>query len=102
MQPTSSVMADVRYGFRQIRQSWIRGEIRALDRSAPVPAVGTVDAEPGMSLARRRFQAWLLAMFSLLAVLLAAVMGLAVLVACAVPAWRAARIDPTLTLRQDG
>jgi ABC-type antimicrobial peptide transport system permease subunit len=32
----------------------------------------------------------------------AVVMALAVLTACAVPAWRAARIDPTRTLRQDG
>ena len=51
----------------------VRGEIRALDRSAPVTAIGTVDAEIGESLAIRRFQAWLLAMFSMLAVLLAAV-----------------------------
>jgi putative ABC transport system permease protein len=148
-----------------------------------VTAVSTVDAQIGESLALRRFQAWLLAMFSILAVLLAAVgvfglmaqlvtrrtpeigvrmalgarpgqviamvlrqgavlaaggaaagligaflvaralrsllfgvgagdplayvgaaaiMGLSVLIACAVPAWRAARIDPTLALRQDG
>jgi putative ABC transport system permease protein len=161
----------------------VRSEIRTLDRSAPVTAVSTVDAELGESLALRRFQAWLLAMFSMLAVLLAAVgvfglmaqlvtrrtseigvrmalgarpgqvvamvlrqgamlaaggalagligafllaralrsllygvgagdpfayasaavvMALAVLTACAVPAWRAARIDPTRTLRQDG
>jgi putative ABC transport system permease protein len=160
----------------------VRGEIRALDRSAPVTAVGTIDAELGESVAIRRFQAWLLAMFSSLAVLLAAVgvfglmaqlvarrtpeigvrmalgatpgqvvgmvlrqgallastgavvgllgafllaralrsllfgvgagdpvsyvsaavvMGLAVLIACAVPGWRAARVDPTLALRQD-
>jgi putative ABC transport system permease protein len=161
----------------------VRAEIRTLDRSTPVTAVGTVDALLGESLAIRRFQAWLLAMFSMLAVLLAAVgvfglmaqvvarrtpeigvrmalgaspgqvlsmvmrqgalfagagavvglggafllaralrsllfgvgaadpvsyvgaavvMGLSVLVACAVPAWRAARVDPTLALRQDG
>jgi ABC-type lipoprotein release transport system permease subunit len=29
-------------------------------------------------------------------------MGLSVLLACAVPAWRAARVDPTLALRQGG
>jgi len=161
----------------------VRAEIRTLDRSTPVTAISTVDAQLGESLAIRRFQAWLLAMFSMLAVLLAAVgvfglmaqvvarrtpeigvrmalgaspqqvlsmvlrqgvlfaaagatvglvgafllaralrsllfgvsaadpvsyvgaalvMGLAVLLACAVPAWRAARIDPTLALRQDG
>jgi putative ABC transport system permease protein len=163
-------------------QAAVRAEIRALDRSAPVTAVGTVDAQIGESLAIRRFQAWLLAMFSMLAVLLAAVgvfglmaqlvarrtaeigvrmalgasprqvvtmvlrqgallagagavvgligafvlaralrsllfgvgaadpvsyagaaaaMGLAVLIACAVPAWRASRVDPTLALRQE-
>jgi putative ABC transport system permease protein len=160
----------------------VRSEIRALDRTAPVTALGTVDAEIGESLAIRRFQTWLLAMFSMLAVLLAAVgvfgllaqlvarrtaeigvrmalgatpgqvvtmvvrqgalfaaagavvgltgafllaralrsllfgvaaadpisyagaavvMALAVLVACLVPAWRAARVDPTIALRQD-
>ena len=161
----------------------VRSEIRALDRSAPVTAVGTVDSLVGESLSIRRFQAWLLAMFSMLAVLLASVgvfglmaqlvarrtpeigvrmalgatpgqvmsmvlrqgallaasgaivgllgafllaralrsllfgvgaadpisyagaavvMGLSVLIACAVPAWRAARVDPTLALRQEG
>jgi predicted lysophospholipase L1 biosynthesis ABC-type transport system permease subunit len=161
--------------------SAVRGEIRALDRAAPVTAVSTVDAEIGESLAIRRFQAWLLAMFSMLAVLLAGVgvfglmaqlvtrrtgeigvrmalgarpgqvvtmvlrqgallagagavaglfgafllarglrsllygvgvadpisyvtaalvMGLAVLIACGVPAWRAAHIDPTRALRR--
>jgi predicted permease len=160
----------------------VRAEIRALDPSAPLTAVGTVDAQIGESLAIRRFQAWLLAMFSTLAVLLAgvgvfglmaqlvvrrtpeigvrmalgaspgdvlgmmlrqgallaaagivvgllgafllarglqsllfgvgaadpisyvgaaAVMGLSVLIASAVPAWRAARVDPTLALRQE-
>jgi len=160
----------------------VRAEIRTLDRSTPVTAVGTIDAQIGESLAIRRFQAWLLAMFSMLAVLLAAVgvfglmaqvvarrtseigvrmalgaspsqvislvlrqgalfaaaggvvglggafllaralrsllfgvgaadpvsyvgaavvMGLSVLLACAVPAWRAARVDPTAALRQD-
>jgi putative ABC transport system permease protein len=160
----------------------VRAEIHGLDRSAPVTVVSTVDAQIGESLAIRRFQAWLLAMFSMLAVLLAAVgvfglmaqlvtrrtpeigvrmalgaspgdvlamvlrqgallaaagvvvgllgafllarglrsllfgvgaadpisyvaaavvMGLSVLIACAVPAWRAARVDPTLALRQE-
>jgi putative ABC transport system permease protein len=160
----------------------VRGEIRTLDRSSPVTAVGTIDTMIGESLAIRRFQAWLLAMFSLLAVVLAAVgvfglmaqlvarrtpeigvrmalgarpaqvvglvlgqgavlagagaaiglvgaflvartlrtllfgvgaadpisyvtaaivMGTSVLIACAVPAWRAARVDPTLALRQE-
>jgi predicted lysophospholipase L1 biosynthesis ABC-type transport system permease subunit len=51
----------------------VRAEIRALDRAAPVTAIGTVAAQIGESLAIRRFQAWLLAMFSVLAVLLSAV-----------------------------
>jgi putative ABC transport system permease protein len=160
----------------------VRAEVRALDQSAPVTAVGSIDAQIGESVAIRRFQAWLLAMFSVLAVLLAAVgvfglmaqlvarrtpeigvrmalgatpgqvlsmvleqgawlaaagtvvglfgafllarglqsllfgvgagdpisyavaamiLGLSVLIACAVPAWRASRVDPTLALRQE-
>jgi len=160
----------------------VRAEIRALDPSAPVTALATVDGQIAESLAIRRFQAWLLALFSVLAVLLAAVgifglmaqvvtrrtpeigvrmalgatpgavlrlvllqgivlatigalvglagafalaralssllfgvstadpvsyigaalvMTLSVLMACALPAWRAARIDPTLALRRE-
>jgi putative ABC transport system permease protein len=160
----------------------VRAEIRALDHSAPVTAIGTVDGQIADSLAIRRFQAWLLALFSALAVLLSAVgifglmaqvvtrrtpeigvrmalgatprdvlrlvllqgvilsaigaaiglagafglaralrsllfgvgtadpvsfvgaavvMTLSVLIACALPAWRAARIDPTLALRRE-
>jgi ABC-type antimicrobial peptide transport system permease subunit len=51
----------------------VRGEIRALDPLGPVTAVTTVEGQIGESLAVRRFQAWLLALFSSVAVLLAAV-----------------------------
>jgi putative ABC transport system permease protein len=51
----------------------VRAEIRKLDASAPITAVSTVEAEIGESLAVRRFQALLLGLFSILAVLLAAV-----------------------------
>jgi putative ABC transport system permease protein len=161
----------------------VRAEIRALDPSGPITEVGTVEAEIGESLAVRRFQALLLSLFSLLAVLLAAVgafglmgqlvvrrrpeiglrmalgatphgvmkmilrhglllaaaggvvgiggafvmarvlksllfgvsaadpisyagaavaMALAILLACSLPAWRAAHIDPMAALRDDG
>jgi putative ABC transport system permease protein len=161
----------------------VRAEIRALDPSTPVTAVSTVEAQIGESLAIRRFQAGLLALFSTLAVLLAAVgifglmaqvvvrrtpeigvrmalgaspgnvvrlvlrqglllaavgtvvgtfgalavaralrsllfgvgaadpisyvtaavvMALSVFIACGLPAWRAARVDPTAALRSEG
>jgi ABC-type antimicrobial peptide transport system permease subunit len=161
----------------------VRAEIRAIDPSAPVTEISTVEAEIGESLAVRRFQALLLSLFSVLAVLLAAVgifglmaqlvvrrtpeigvrmalgatpqqvlkmvlrqgvllaavgaaaglcgafiagrvlksllfgvsaadpisyagaivvMTLAVLLACGLPAWRAARVDPMVALRNDG
>jgi putative ABC transport system permease protein len=161
----------------------VRAEIRALDPSGPITELSTVEAEIGESLAVRRFQALLLSLFSLLAVLLAAVgifglmgqlvvrrtpeiglrmalgatpkdvlrmvlgqgvllavaggaagvcgafvmarvlksllfgvsaadpisyagaaivMALAVLLACGIPAWRAARVDPMVALRNDG
>ena len=51
----------------------VRAEIRALDPSAPITELSTVEAEIGESLAVRRFQALLLSLFSFLAVLLAAV-----------------------------
>ncbi len=51
----------------------VRAEVRSLDPSAPITAVSTIEAEIGESLAVRRFQATLLALFSALAVLLAAV-----------------------------
>jgi predicted permease len=51
----------------------VRAEVRALDPSGPITEITTVDALIGESLALRRFQALLLALFSILAVLLAAV-----------------------------
>jgi putative ABC transport system permease protein len=51
----------------------LRAEVRRLDPSAPITNVSTVEAEIGESLAVRRFQALLLGLFSVLAVLLAAV-----------------------------
>ena len=51
----------------------VRGEVRALDPTGPITEITTVDTLIGESLALRRFQALLLALFSILAVLLAAV-----------------------------
>ena len=51
----------------------VRQEVRALDPSGPITQISTVDAEIGESLAVRRFQAVLLALFAGLAVLLSAV-----------------------------
>ena len=51
----------------------VRAEIRALDSMAPVTRVSTLEAELGESMAGRRFQALLLAMFAALALVLAAV-----------------------------
>jgi len=51
----------------------VRAEIRVLDSMAAVTKVSTVEEELGDSMANRRFQAVLLAMFAALALLLAAV-----------------------------
>jgi len=51
----------------------VRAEVRTLDPATPVSDVSTIEAEIGESLAVRRFQALLLTLFSILAVLLAAV-----------------------------
>lgn len=51
----------------------VRAEIRALDPLATVTKVSTVEADLGESMASRRFQALLLAMFAALALVLAAV-----------------------------
>jgi putative ABC transport system permease protein len=161
----------------------VRAEIRALDPSGPITELSTVETEIGESLAVRRFQALLLTLFSILAVLLSAVgilglmgqlvvrrtpeiglrmalgatsndvlrmvlrqgvvlaaigaaagicgafvmarvlksllfgisaadpisyagaglvLAIAVLIACGLPAWRAARVDPMVALRDDG
>jgi ABC-type antimicrobial peptide transport system permease subunit len=51
----------------------VRAEIRALDPLATVTRISTVEAEIGESMAGRRFQAFLLALFAALALGLAAV-----------------------------
>jgi len=51
----------------------VRAEIRVLDSMAAVTKVSTVEEELGDSMANRRFQPVLLAMFAALALLLAAV-----------------------------
>jgi putative ABC transport system permease protein len=51
----------------------VRVEIRALDSTAVITKVSTVEAELGESMAARRFQALLLALFAALALVLAAV-----------------------------
>jgi putative ABC transport system permease protein len=51
----------------------VRAAIRALDPLSPVTEISTVEAQIGESLAVRRFQVQLLGLFSVLAVLLAAV-----------------------------
>jgi len=51
----------------------VRSQIRALDSTAVITKVSTVEAELGESMAARRFQALLLALFAALALVLAAV-----------------------------
>jgi putative ABC transport system permease protein len=51
----------------------VRAEIRAMDPTAPVTKVSTVEAEVGETMAHRSFQAMLLALFAGLALLLAGV-----------------------------
>ncbi|MGH9850561.1 MAG: ABC transporter permease [Blastocatellia bacterium] len=51
----------------------VRNEIRALDKTVPLTQVATLESQFAASGAQRRFQTWLLTLFSALALLLAAV-----------------------------
>ncbi|MBL8204760.1 MAG: ABC transporter permease [Blastocatellia bacterium] len=51
----------------------VRNEIRALDRTVPLTQIATLESQFAASGAQRRFQTWLLTLFSALALLLAAV-----------------------------
>jgi putative ABC transport system permease protein len=51
----------------------VRSEIRALDKTVLVNGIATLESQLDQRLAERRFQTWLLALFSALALLLAAV-----------------------------
>lgn len=50
-----------------------RNEIRALDQTVPLTQIATLESQFAVSGAQRRFQTWLLTLFSALALLLAAV-----------------------------
>jgi len=51
----------------------VRNEIRALDKSVPANGISTLESHLARAVAQRRFQTWLLTLFSALALLLAAV-----------------------------
>lgn len=51
----------------------VRNEIRALDKTVPLTQIATLESQFAVSGAQRRFQTWLLTLFSALALLLAAV-----------------------------
>jgi putative ABC transport system permease protein len=51
----------------------VRSEIRALDKTVLVNGIATLESQLDQRVAERRFQTWLLALFSALALLLAAV-----------------------------
>jgi putative ABC transport system permease protein len=51
----------------------VRSEIRALDKTVLASGVSTLESQLDQRVAQRRFQTWLLALFSALALLLAAV-----------------------------
>jgi predicted permease len=51
----------------------VRSEIRAIDKTVLVNGIATLESQLDQRLAERRFQTWLLALFSALALLLAAV-----------------------------
>jgi putative ABC transport system permease protein len=53
--------------------SVIRNEIRSLDKTVPLYGISTLETRLAKDLAQRRFQTWLLTLFSALALLLAAV-----------------------------
>jgi hypothetical protein len=76
----------------------VRQAIWSVDNDQPVARVATMETLLAASASERRFALILFEAFAIAALVVGLLMAVSA-IACSVPTWRAARVDPAITLR---